>query len=544
MSISPEQLQLILQQQQQQMLACQQQLLEALLGKMSIQQDIPEHKSIESYLNPIPEFIFDADSGHTFEAWFGRIEDIFRVEFAAMEDTKRVRLLLQKLGPNEHQKYKNHILPKHPREISFDETVNILNKMFCEQMSLFRIRYNCLQLTREADEDYTTYAGRVNLQAERFKLNVLTSDQFKCLLFISGLNSPSDADVRMKLLSRMEHDEEMTLQTVTGECQRLINLKQDSAMLETKSAAPSNHSVYAVKTSQRQKSAESYKYHTKIPKPSTKCWYCGAWHFSRFCRFRNHRCTVCNKLGHKESVCRTRENLRSKPTKRPHQFQNKYINSIYSTRALSMADKRRYVELVVNGVHVRLQLDTASDITLISKRTWNLIGCPQVLPTEHTARNASGDILKLVGIIKCSVEFRDNYFTGNCYLTNRHDLDLIGIDWIDKLNLWDLPLSEICMTKCTNSPRDLPMVHVTKKAEGEGEIEDRIQRFPLSYRATPNPATNQESPAEVIFGRKIRIPMEQMKPKPEISLCKNKRMGLQFKKGMVPYPEGLMWDKQ
>ncbi|CAH8601572.1 unnamed protein product [Schistosoma rodhaini] len=473
MSISPEQLQLILQQQQQQMLACQQQLLEALLGKMSIQQDIPEHKSIESYLNPIPEFIFDADSGHTFEAWFGRIEDIFRVEFAAMEDTKKVRLLLQKLGPNEHQKYKNHILPKHPREISFDETVNILNKMFSEQMSLFRIRYNCLQLTREADEDYTTYAGRVNLQAERFKLNVLTSDQFKCLLFISGLNSPSDADVRMKLLSRMEHDEEMTLQTITGECQRLINLKQDSAMLETKSAAPSTHSVHAVKTSQRQKSAKSYKHHTKIPKPSTKCWYCGAWHFSRFCRFRNHTCTVCNKLGHKESVCRTRENLRSKPTKRPHQFQNKYINSIYSTRALSMADKRRYVELLVNGVHVRLQLDTASDITLISKRTWNLIGCPQVLPTEHTARNASGDILKLVGIIKCSVEFRDNYFTGNCYLTNRHDLDLIGIDWIDKLNLWDVPLSEICMMKCTNSPRDLPMVHVAKKAI---TIEDLLQK--------------------------------------------------------------------
>ncbi|CAH8439890.1 unnamed protein product [Schistosoma rodhaini] len=252
MSISQEQLQLIIQQQQQ-MLASQQQLMEALLAKMSIQQDIPELKSIESYLNPIPEFIFDADSGHTFEAWFGRIEDIFRVEFAAMVDAKKVRLLLQKLGPNEHQKYKNHILPKHPREISFDETVNILNKMFGEQMSLFRIRYNCLQLTREADEDYTTYAGRVNVQAERFKLNVLTSDQFKCLLFISGLNSPSDADVRMKLLSRMEHDEEMTLQTVTGECQRLINLKEDSAMLETKSAAPSNHSVHAVKTSQRQK---------------------------------------------------------------------------------------------------------------------------------------------------------------------------------------------------------------------------------------------------------------------------------------------------
>ncbi|RTG81426.1 uncharacterized protein DC041_0006912 [Schistosoma bovis] len=122
------------------MLASEQKFLETILGKLSIQQDIPEHKSIESYLNPVPEFIFDTDNGHTFEAWFGRIEDIFRVEFAAMDDAKKVRLILQKLGPNEHQKYRNHILPKHPREVNFDKTVNTLNKVFCEQASLFRIQ--------------------------------------------------------------------------------------------------------------------------------------------------------------------------------------------------------------------------------------------------------------------------------------------------------------------------------------------------------------------------------------------------------------------
>ncbi|VDP31551.1 unnamed protein product [Schistosoma margrebowiei] len=67
----------------------------------------------------------------------------------------------------------------------------------------------------------------------------------------------------------------MTLQTITTECQRLNNLKQDTAMLETKCAAPSN-SVHAVKTGQRQNSTKSHKYHSKTPKPATKCWYCAA----------------------------------------------------------------------------------------------------------------------------------------------------------------------------------------------------------------------------------------------------------------------------
>ncbi|VDP79710.1 unnamed protein product, partial [Schistosoma curassoni] len=172
------------------------------------------------------------------------------------------------------------IIIPHPTANTHDDTSIVSeNKLkttrSVRRASLFRIRYNCLQLTKEADEDYNTYAGRVNLQAERFKLNVLTSDQFKCLLFISGLNSPVDADFRMKLLSRMEYDDEMTLQTITTECRRLINLKQDTAMLETKSAAPSN-SVHAVKAGQRQNSTKSHKYRSKTPKLATKCWYCGA----------------------------------------------------------------------------------------------------------------------------------------------------------------------------------------------------------------------------------------------------------------------------
>ncbi|VDP46781.1 unnamed protein product [Schistosoma curassoni] len=73
----------------------------------------------------------------------------------------------------------------------------------------------------------------------------------------------------------MDHDEKMTSQTFTAECQRLIILKQDTAMLETKSVVPSNRSIHAVETVQRQNSTKSYRYHSKIPVPSTKYWYCG-----------------------------------------------------------------------------------------------------------------------------------------------------------------------------------------------------------------------------------------------------------------------------
>ncbi|VDN37512.1 unnamed protein product [Gongylonema pulchrum] len=53
--------------------------------------------------------------------------------------------------------------------------------MFGPQTSLFATRYKCLKLTKQADDGYVAYGGNVNLECERFKLEELTNDQFKCL---------------------------------------------------------------------------------------------------------------------------------------------------------------------------------------------------------------------------------------------------------------------------------------------------------------------------------------------------------------------------
>nr|VZI13818.1 unnamed protein product [Spirometra erinaceieuropaei] len=52
-----------------------------------------------------------------------RYEDLFFVDLAAQDDAWKVRLLLRKLGPAEHERYVNFILPKNPREVTFKDTV-------------------------------------------------------------------------------------------------------------------------------------------------------------------------------------------------------------------------------------------------------------------------------------------------------------------------------------------------------------------------------------------------------------------------------------
>ena len=75
---------------------------------------------------------------------------------------KKVKLLLGKLWALEHEKYVNFILPRQPGEVTFQETIQILTKIFGEQSSLFNCRWQCLNLTKKDCEDYTILACTVN----------------------------------------------------------------------------------------------------------------------------------------------------------------------------------------------------------------------------------------------------------------------------------------------------------------------------------------------------------------------------------------------
>ena len=117
---------------------------------------------------------------------------------------KKITLLLQKLGTEENTKYTNLTLPKKPEEILFEETIKILSGIFDEKDSLFHTWYKCLNIIKQENEDFVTYAGNVNFQFELFKFGNLSIDMFKCLIFIQGLTVMKDKDIRCRILTMIE----------------------------------------------------------------------------------------------------------------------------------------------------------------------------------------------------------------------------------------------------------------------------------------------------------------------------------------------------
>lgn len=442
MSITFDQFEVFLERHEKRLEQFQMRILEKLTQQMNLNKngltDVSAKSHADCIIDSIHEFHFDGVAGVTFESWYKKYEDVFNVDLETFDDAAKVRVLLRKLGTIEHERYTNYILPKNPRDISFEETVKILSQIFGEQSSLFNIRYQCLKIVKAGNDDWVQHASIINRECERFKLSAMTEDQFKCLVFVCSLQSSEDADIRTRILSKIEQCPNITLQEVTTECQHLVNLKHDTSMVENNGRLPYVQAVSGKKDSYMQKQ------NTTIKKPPSACWFCGELHYKRFCPYKNYRCTRCQLKGHKETCCKKKMHRRSSSVHYRRRKNCSSTNRIMVAHTSTEHNRRKYVTLEINGRRARLQLDTASDISLISRKTWSHIGKPSVLPTTQLAHSASGGKLNIAGEICCPVKKGNVQKNVKVYLTESPGLDLLGLDLIEMLQLANQPINHIC----------------------------------------------------------------------------------------------------
>lgn len=84
--------------------------------------------------------------------------------------------------------------------------------------------------------DIYSYGGIVNKFCENSKLRDVSIEQFKCLVFVMGLKSHGDLDVRTKLLSKLDSEHtSITLNKLITEFERIKTLKNDSNLIQSKS---------------------------------------------------------------------------------------------------------------------------------------------------------------------------------------------------------------------------------------------------------------------------------------------------------------------
>lgn len=244
---------------------------------------------LESLSSSLSEFVYDPENDCIFENWFRRYEDFFDRDAANLDDAAKVRLLLRKLETSAHKRYINFILPKISSEFNFIETVEKLKKLFGRHESLFRTRFKCFKVSKTEEMNYLDYTGNVNKTCEDFELNKMSIDQFKFLIFVAGLSSSNDTRLLSKL--ETEHDK-ITLEKLSDEYGRLINLKKDASMIQKSTGSESS-----ILVNQVSKKIRNFRTKNK-PKPQSTCDNCGRTHSADQCPAATSKCSLCSFKGH------------------------------------------------------------------------------------------------------------------------------------------------------------------------------------------------------------------------------------------------------
>ena len=457
---------------------------ELLTKAIGVAKDDGEFSQSE-ILSAMDIFYYNVDDDLTFEKYYRRYEDIFQIDFKSWPDQKKLRLLLRKLGSAEHSKFVDYILPKKTNELTFAEVVKLLMELYCPKTSLFHKRWKCMNLTHNEEDDFITFASIVNKHCDDFKLSELSADNFRSLIFTQGLISAKDAEIRRRVLNKLENEPNLTLQQIAEDCQRFISVKQDSKDIEESGIAhikQVQHYKNNNYTSSKKHSRNNKKFNSspsnrpKRKLPPSPCYGCGLLHFYNECDYKNKKCENCSFVGHKATHCRRNRQRKSyvKTTKLEGEDQN----------------KRKYVLVKIRNKEVKLLLDSGSDLTILNYHTWKRLGKPTMLQTKKVARSVLNNKIKFEGEVITNVTLKDKTKKLRVFILKNTE-NLFGTDWLEEFELWDTPISDFCL-KVENHTTEADVVKQELKENfpdvfsgGLGRCTKMVASFELKENTQP-----------------------------------------------------------
>lgn len=384
---------------------------------------------------------------------------MFLFDAAQLTDAEKMRLLLRKLSTDVYNRYAGLILPTKTHEIRFKETLERLNKLFGSTKSRFSRRLDCMNLSKSEGDDYVTHASKVNTAVEASKFSEMSVDQWKCLVFIMSLKGQTDADIRHRLLSKVGNTTgaNLTLEDLLTEINHMKSLAADASEVVVKQEPGVN--IVRSKTQQKrgQSSNTSQTTGQRTDQPRRPCGKCGGTHFVKDCSYQNHKCTKCNRVGHKDDYCSF-----NRPPKQTVAEQKMVRVSATTTELLN---RRKYVQVLLSEVPVTMQFDLGADFSLISEGTWKKIGAPDLAETKFKTFCASNQLLPILGDFFCDLTLLSTGQNGcgRMSVVKNSQLNLFGLDWHNRFNLDELPLHVICATVQQPQPEVDPAKVVMKE---------------------------------------------------------------------------------
>ena len=351
-----------------------------------------------------------------------RLENYF-VANEVTDEGKRRAILLTAVGRQTYHVIRNLALPRSPKELSYEELVEIVATHYNPKPSPIIKRFEFNTRCQEESESIANYIAALRSIAEHCNYGDTLNDMLRDRL-VCGIR---DKRVQRRLLQESE-------------------LSFDQAKDIALAAETANKDAMKLQQQppKQEKEVHLVKSH-KPPSSDKECHRCGGKHNPATCKYKEYKCLYCKGKGHLRAVCRKRKKDEftdpPKSTKwveeetEPKSDGTEYSDSLWHVS--NESSKPLTVEVKLNGVPYLMELDTGASCSLISGATFEELKKRGAMLTPSTAKlcTYTGEAIRVVGSTNVQVSYEDQDVTLPLVVTEGNGPSLIGRNWLSSLRL-------------------------------------------------------------------------------------------------------------
>ena len=322
-------------------------------------------------------------------------------------------------------------------ENTFESLITAIRTYLRPITNLVVERHTFFTLTQDPTETFQSYLVRLRKQVKRCDFSDTSVDTPDSQLirdqFIRGISNNTIRETLLKesnlTLAKTEQIANCAI-AAQSNCKLFATTPHTEPVLHVNSTSPkSSFTCYTCGkpghfSKDCRKTKRSQHYSSSLKSKCTTCNTAG--HLSKDC-YKNHKCSLCSKIGHTETYCRS---LKAKT--HSVKSSNNCILSVSQDSSTLLFEKVSFYNSEAN-----LVIDTGSSISLLSKDYISqnfLNSC--CTPCTKECRVANGETLTLTSCIKGKLTVGSKTVEAKFFVADNFEFDgLLGVDLLRQIGL-------------------------------------------------------------------------------------------------------------